>query len=137
MPSTFGIFKKKVGRISFSKKKKRKKKKSPLLTISLVTHTGCFAFPFINKANTESESHSHSHTPLLFSVLPSRARANTWTHSNTESMKRAIHFVLLLFLSLLLHSYAEEAFDVRQHFSTVTRSLSLSLDHALIVKIWN
>ncbi|KAK4579586.1 hypothetical protein RGQ29_029310 [Quercus rubra] len=36
-------------------------------------------------------------------------------------MKRAIHFVLLLFLSLLLHSYAEEAFDVRQHFSTVTR----------------
>ncbi|KAK7818814.1 multiple inositol polyphosphate phosphatase 1 [Quercus suber] len=36
-------------------------------------------------------------------------------------MKRAIHFVLLLFLSLLLYSYAEEAFDVRQHLSTVTR----------------
>lgn len=36
-------------------------------------------------------------------------------------MKRAIHFVLLLFSSLLLYSYAEEAFDVRQHLSTVTR----------------
>ena len=104
MPSTFWIFKKEKEKARYSQ------------------------FPWRRPIQQHAESESHSHTHLFsFFVLPSRARANTWTHSNAESMKRAIHFVLLLFLSLLLYSYAEEAFDVRQHVSTVTMSLSPSL----------
>ncbi|CAL9000051.1 unnamed protein product [Prunus brigantina] len=42
--------------------------------------------------------------------------------TETQKMKLAMAFVLLVLLSLLIHSNAkEEAFDVRQHLSTVSR----------------
>ncbi|KAK7847368.1 multiple inositol polyphosphate phosphatase 1 [Quercus suber] len=44
-------------------------------------------------------------------------------------MKRAIHFVLLLFLSLLLYSYAEEAFDARHGTRSPTKKRIKELDN--------
>lgn len=50
---------------------------------------------------------------------------NAERQTETEKMKRAMAAFLLVLLSLLVHSNAEEeAFDVRHHLSTVSRFLS-------------
>lgn len=55
--------------------------------------------------------------------------------ADRDRMERAIYLLLLLLLSQLADSNAEEAFDVRKHLSSVTRSRPLSsppLVHMLI-----
>ncbi|KAK7305917.1 hypothetical protein VNO77_43830 [Canavalia gladiata] len=73
-----------------------------------------------------SRSHSAGVTVcIVFQVQQLQIEYNCfrWFQLVVEArrMKKSMAFVLLIFLSVLHHSNAQEAFDVRQHLSTVSR----------------
>ena len=91
----------------------------------LITESWVFSFP-LYKLNTQNLSTLRFFFGLFLLSLASHREIK---HTHTQSMERAIPFLLVVFLSQIICLNAEEAFDVRQHLSTLTRSFPFSCIH--------